>query len=205
MGDAMHVRQALDQIEQIHEHLTRSEVYRGFRVPAVALVGILAFVAALGQPMIAGTAAADFISYWVAVAGACALIGTATAVHLYSVREDAFERRRTRRVLIQFAPCIAVGAVVTIAVARVPDMAAFLPGIWASIFGLGIISTRPHLPVGIGSVGVAYIAAGAAILITATPGEAPSGWQVGVVFGVGHMLTAVVLWRDATGECHDGF
>ena len=142
--------------------------------------------------------------YWVTVAGACGFIGTATAVHLYTVREDAFARRRTRRVLAQFAPCIFTGAIVTIVVARVPEYVILLPGLWGMIFGLGISATRPHLPAGIGVVGTWYMAAGAAFLIRSIRREDPSGWAVGFEFGVGHLLTALVLWRDAKEESDDG-
>jgi hypothetical protein len=201
----MHVRNALDQLDQIHDQLTRSEVYRGFRVPAVMVVGVLAFIAAAGQQFIpAATTRTGFVAYWVAVAGVCGLLGTATAVHLYSTREDAFARRRTRRVLAQFAPCILGGATVTVAVGRVPEFVAFLPGLWGMIFGLGIIATRPHLPSGIGLIGLGYVTAGAAFLLRATPNEDPSGWAVGFEFGVGHLLTAFVLWRDAQEDSDDG-
>jgi hypothetical protein len=192
----MHVRDALERLDQIHDQLARLEVYRGFRVPAVAAVGVLALVAAAVQPAIPATASGiGFVWFWVAVAGACGLLGTAAAVHAYATREDEFARRRTRQVLAQFAPCVLAGAAVTLGVARVSELVALLPGLWAAIFGLGVIATRAHLPRGIGVVGLAYVTAGAALLLRAVPGGEPSGWAVGSVFGAGHLLTALVLWR----------
>jgi hypothetical protein len=192
----MHVRDALDRLDQIHDQLARSEVYRGFRVPAVAGVGVLAIVAAAVQPAVPGV---GFVWFWVAVAGAGGLIGNAAALHAYLAREDEFARRRTRQVLAQFAPCVLVGGAVTLGVARAPDLVALLPGVWAAVFGLGIVATRPHLPRGTGLVGLAYVTAGAALLLRAVPGDGPSGWAVGGVFGAGHLLTAFVLWRDLEG------
>jgi hypothetical protein len=204
-GVTMNVRNALEKLDEIHDQLTRSEVYRGFRVPAVALIGVLAFAAAGGQQFVPGAEnASGFVIYWVAIAGICAFLGTASAVHLYAIREDDFARRRTRRVLAQFAPCIFAGSIVTVALSRLPDYAVFLPGLWGMIFGLGIIATRPHLPSGIGLVGLWYTLAGAAFLLRAIPREDPSGWAVGFQFGVGHLLTAVVLWRDAEEESDGG-
>lgn len=201
----MHVRNALDQLEQIHEQLTRSEVYRGFRVPAVLLVGLLAFIAAALQEFVPNTeTATGFVYYWVAVAGFGWLVGTASAVHLYNTREDAFARRRTRRVLAQFGPCILAGAIATVAATRVPEFVAFLPGLWGMIFGIGMIAACPYLPTGIGQIGLGYITVGAAFLLETTPGSDPSGWAVGFEFGVGHLLTAFVLWRKAEGESDDG-
>jgi hypothetical protein len=200
-GTAMNVRNAINQLEQIHDQLTRSEVYRGFRVPGVTAVGIVALVAALGQQYFPGTVeGTGFVTYWVLIAGICGLIGTTTAVHLYSTREDAFARRRTRRVMAQFSPCLLGGAIMTIALCRAPEKVSFLPGIWGIIFGLGIIAASPHLPSGIGMVGLGYVAAGCALLLRVSPNDNPSGWAVGLVFGVGHLLTAFVLWREDEGD-----
>jgi hypothetical protein len=193
----MHVREALDRLEAIHDQLTRSEVYRGFRVRAVVLVGLLGFLAAGLQPHVPGTTSGiGFVWLWVAVAGACGLIGTAAAVHSYVLREDGFDRRRTRRVMAQFAPCILAGAAITFGVARVPDLIGLLPG----LFGLGVIAARPHLPPAIGLVGLGYVLAGGVLLLQTTPGDDPSPWAVGGVFGAGHLVTAFVLWHGLERE-----
>jgi hypothetical protein len=198
----VHVREALDRLDQIHEQLARSEVYRGFRVPAVAAVGLLALVAAAVQSKTpAVSAGTGFVWFWVAVAVVGGLLGSAAAVHAYLVREDDFSRRRTRQVLAQFSPCVLAGAAVTLGVARDAQLVALLPGLWAVVFGLGVIATRPHLPRGMGLVGLAYVTAGAALLLRVMPGDAPSGWAVGGVFGVGHLLTALVLWL-AKEDCN---
>ena len=193
----MHVRNALEQLDQIHDHLTRSEVYRGFRVPSVVTVGIVAFAAALIQQYVPDAAkGSGFVTYWVLVAALCGLIGFAAAVYRYVTREDDFARRRTQRVLAQFLPCILGGAALSIAVSKVPGFVAFLPGLWGIMFGLGIIATRPHLPTGIGPIGLGYVATGAAFLLQTAPNDDPSGWVVGLEFGVGHLLTALVLRRE---------
>lgn len=200
----MHVRDALDRLDQIHEQLARSEVYRGFRVPAVAGIGLLAFAAALIQPAVPeANAGIGFVWFWVLVAVVGALLGSAAAVHGYARREDDFARRRTRQVMAQFVPCVAAGAAVTVGVARVPELVGLLPGLWAVVFGLGLVATRPHLPAGIGPIGLAYVGAGAYHLLRTLPGSEPDGWAVGGVFGVGHLLTALVLWRDATEDTKD--
>ena len=192
----MHVHEALDRLDQIHDQLARSEVYRGFRVPAVAAVGGLAFAAAAAQPMIpAASAGTGFAWFWVAVAAAGGLLGSAAAIHAYLMREDDFSRRRSRQVFAQFSPCVLAGAAITLGLERDPQLAGLLPGVWAVVFGLGIVATRPHMPRGMGLVGLVYVTAGAALLLRATPGDTPSGWAVGGVFGAGHLLTALVLWR----------
>jgi hypothetical protein len=194
----MRVHEALEQLDAIHEHLTKTEVYRGFTAPGVALVGVVGLAAAAAQPWVVGAApAAGVVAYWLTVAGVGALLGGGAAVHAYAVREDEYARRRTRRVLAQFLPCVLAGGLVTAAFVRGgPDLVGYLPGAWAVVFGLGVISARPYLPRGIGLVGLGYVLAGGALLARPAADPGQWGWAVGGVFGPGHLATAFVLWCD---------
>jgi hypothetical protein len=194
----MEVRDALDQLDRIHEQLTRGEVYRGFRVPAVALVGCVGLLAAVGQAWAVPSGdATAFAWYWSAVGAAGALAGFGAAVRSYFFREDEFERRRTRRVMGQFLPCVLAGGLLTAALAREDAFVPLLPGVWATVFGLGVVAVRPHLPRAVGFIGVGYVFAGG-LLLAWRPAE-PPGWCVGGVFGVGHLITAAALWYG-TGD-----
>jgi hypothetical protein len=192
----MEVRDALDRLDRIHDQLTKGEVYRGFRVPAVALVGCVGLLAAVAQRWVVplGDATA-FVGYWSAIGAAGVLVGFGAAVRSYLFREDDFERRRTRRVMGQFLPCVLAGGMLTAALGRTDGFVSLLPGVWAVVFGLGVVAVRPHLPPAVGLVGVAYVLAGG-LLLAWQPAELP-GWCVGGVFGVGHLVTAFVL--RATG------
>lgn len=192
----MEVRDALDQLDRIHDQLTRGEVYRGFRVPAVALVGAVGLFAAAAQRWAVGDALA-FVWYWSAVGGAGVLVGFGAAVRSYLFREDDFERRRTRRVMGQFLPCVLAGGLLTVALARADGFVPLLPGMWAVVFGLGVVAVRPHLPPAVGLIGLAYVLTGGALLAWLPP--EPPGWCVGGVFGAGHLLTALAL-RAAKGD-----
>jgi len=194
----MEVRDALDQLDRIHDQLTKAEVYRGFRVPAVALVGCVGLLAAAAQPWIVPSEASAFVWYWSAVGAAGVLVGFGAAIRSYFFREDDFERRRTRRVMGQFLPCVLAGGMLTAALARTDAFVPLLPGVWAVVFGLGVVAVRPHLPPAVGLVGVAYVLTGG-LLLAWRPNEL-SGWYVGGVFGVGHLITAFVLWQATGGE-----
>jgi hypothetical protein len=198
----MEVRDALDQLDRIHDQLTRTEVYRGFRVPAVALVGCVGLLSAAAQNWIVypGDSAA-FVWYWSAVGAAGVLVGFGAAVRSYLFREDDFERRRTRRVMGQFLPCVLAGGMLTVALAHADASVPLLPGVWAIVFGLGVVAVRPHLPPAVGLVGCGYVLCGG-LLLAWRPDE-PSGWSVGGVFGIGHLLTAIVLRHAAGGESDD--
>jgi hypothetical protein len=195
----MEVRDALDQLDHIHEQLTKGEVYRGFRVPAVALVGCLGLLAAVGQGWLVSPGdATAFVWYWSAIGAVGALVGFGAAIRSYLFREDDFERRRTRRVMGQFLPCVLGGGLLTLALARTDSFVPLLPGVWAVVFGLGVVAVRPHLPRAVGLVGVGYVLAGGALLAW-LPAE-PSGWCVGGVFGGWHLITALALWLETGGE-----
>jgi len=188
----MEVRDALDQLDHIHEQLTKGEVYRGFRVPAVAFVGVVGLLAAAGQrwAVPVGDATA-FVWYWSVISGTGVLIGFGAAIRSYLFREDDFERRRTRRVMGQFLPCVLAGGLLTVALARTDGFVPLLPGMWAVVFGLGVVAVRPHLPRAVGAIGIAYVLTGG-LLLAWLPTE-PPGWCVGGVFGLGHLITAIVL------------
>jgi len=195
----MEVRDALDQLDHIHEQLTRGEVYRGFRVPAVTLVGCVGLLAAAGQAWVVppGEPLA-FVYYWSVIGTVGAFMGFGAAVRSYLFREDEYERRRTRRVMGQFLPCVLAGALLTVALARTAAFVPLLPGAWAVVFGLGVVAVRPHLPRAVGLVGIGYVLVGGWLLAW-LPAESP-GWSVGGVFGGGHLVTALILRHTTGGE-----
>ena len=68
-------------------------------------------------------------------------------MHNYLVHEDAFARRRSRKVWAQLVPGLAAGLGLTWAIDRAgEDFLPLLPGLWSMVFGLAIFSARPYLP-----------------------------------------------------------
>ncbi len=199
----MNLSEALEQIDTIHAHLARGEQYRGYRPLALALSGAAGLAAALLQAtIVADSDALGFACYWLVTALVCGgLAGGATLLG-YCFREDDLARRRTRIVLRQFLPCLCVGAIVTAALLhpqRRDAAVALLPGLWALVFGLGTVASLPYLPRRAGLVAAWYLAAGAAALYLAE-GPVPSGWAVGLPFGLGQLFAALVLFKAGQGE-----
>jgi len=191
----MEYARALDQISEIHQHLARTEVYRGYRSLPVALSGVVGVAAAaLQAPALGAADPIGFVLFWTAIAGVAGLIGSSEIAFNYFVREDAFERRRTRMVVGQFAPSVAAGALVTAALVAVSaTLVPLLPGLWAILFGVAVFAARPYLPRATGWVGLYYLVAGAWLLWHAA-GAPPSAWAVGGTFGVGQLAGAAVLY-----------
>jgi hypothetical protein len=198
----MRVSDALGQIEQIHNHLARAEVYRGFHPLGVALSGAVGLLAAALQPWLVGDDPIGFVRYWLLVAAVAGGVGFAPALDAYLRREDAFARRRTRRVLGQFLPCVAAGLAVTVALTRAgAEFVPHLPGLWAVLFALGVFAARPYLPHATGWVALFYLAAGALLLAAGPADLAHAGGAFGGLFAAGQLATAGVLHRNR--ERHD--
>ncbi len=198
----MQYEQALSQISEIHDHLARSEVYRGFRSLPIALSGVLGLGAAAlaargGVADEWGTA----VRYWIVVGVLGALTaGSETALN-YFRREDSFARRRTRRVLAQFLPGLAVGVALAVALVRQSEpLAALLPGLWSLVFALAIFSARPYLPRATGWIGLYYLAAGSLLVAFPPVSAVWFDWAVGGVFGVGQLGSALVLFWNVERE-----
>ena len=198
----MEIAKALDQIGQIHAHLTKAEVSRDYRAVPVACSGALALAAAVFESrIIPGASPREVVAYWVGVAVLGFLVAGGGIFHRYLMAADATGRRRTRTVLGQFLPCIAAGIAVTLALMdRGPDVIALLPGLWAVLFSLGIFSSRPYLPRAVGFVGLFYLLAGAMLL-----GFSGNGYSfatgIGLTFGPGQILGGVVIyWNLERGQ-----
>jgi hypothetical protein len=93
----------------------------------------------------------------------------------------------------QFLPAIVAGILLTAVLARAaPQSLWMLPGLWQMVFSLGVFASCRFLPTGTFWVGVWYLAAGMACLAIG-PDVAASPWEMGIPFGVGHLLVAGVL------------
>jgi hypothetical protein len=197
------VTDALDRIGDIHSHLAKAEEYRGYRPAALAASGLLGLLAALAQPWLsAQDDPSAFLRYWIVAGLACAAVaGSATAIG-YVRQEDEFARRRSRTVMRQFVPCLLAGIAVTVALGR-PDRLAssviLLPGLWTLLFGLGTVASVPYLPRLAAAVAAWYLLAGW-LLLSFLEGPVPSGWSVGLPFGIGQLLAAGVLYSARRSE-----
>jgi hypothetical protein len=104
----------------------------------------------------------------------------------------------------QFLPAAAAGALLTAVLFQVsPEVLWTLPGLWQIIFSLGIFASRRSLPPAIVLAGVWYLATGLGCLAFAGGAQALSPWAMGLPFGIGQLLIAVIVHRhdgEADGE-----
>jgi len=194
----MELREALSQISEIRAQVARTETFRGYRSLTVGFTGALAFAAAGLQPLVApdpAEHARPYLVLWVSAA-ALSLIaaGAELCVRGYA-SSSMLARQLTSLAVEQFLPCIAAGAVVTVAVAtRAVDRLWMLPGLWSVLFGLGIFASCRLLPRMTFFVGMYYLFCGAVLLIVAEPAFALSPVAMAMTFGVGQLSAAAILY-----------
>lgn len=190
----MEVQEALSQIAEIHRHIARTECYRGYRPVTMAITASVAVVGGLLQPYyLQDRAPIEFARFWLVLAAFnLVLVSGEICVH-YVLRLSRQEQRLAWRSVAQFMPCLAAGAVCTLALGRSPETVGLLPGIWTILFSLGIFASRPYLPHGVGWVGLFYLLAGTGLLALAPWGLSVAPWGMGGTFGIGQLLMAVVL------------
>lgn len=196
------IETALSQLAFIQGRLAASTRFRGLAPQAVGATGVLALVVAAAQAAWPSLGQGQgFVVTWAATAvAATALIGVEAlerARRLHAGMADLM-LAGTLRLLLPFG---AAGAVITLVVARsAPEAIWVLPGLWQMLVALIGFCAIGNLPRAIvWPAGWYFLCATATLLICARAG-APSPWAMGVPFGIGQGLVALVLHRAGAGD-----
>jgi hypothetical protein len=196
MMTAMDVSQALEHLDEIRHHLGRSEIYRGYRSKTIAMTGITGILAGAGLAGLWPQAdSLERVGFWVAVATINLAVVAWEVLGDYGDHKTEHQRKISRRTVGQFLPALALGAVLTLGMAGRGEGLDLLPGLWAGLFALGIFSSRPYLPRGVGWVGAYYLIV-ASILLCFDTDALAWPWAMGGSFGVGQSLLAYVLYQN---------
>ncbi len=195
----MELREALTQISEIRAQLARTEVFRGYRAMPVAFSGGVAVLAAFIQAATIPDPVVQIGPYLILWIGAAIVSALAAGLEMMIRARNAsssMTRELTWLALEQFFPSIAAGALLTIVLFRATTESLWmLPGLWQILYSLGIFASCRLLPRPIFWVGVFYLGSGLAALALAHGETALSPWSMGLPFGAGQMLAALVLYR----------
>ncbi len=200
------VHKALGQIASIHEHLARTEVYRGYRAVPLAFSGLTGLLAAWLQPwVIGGKPASWFVYYWTVVAVIAFTVAMSEGVLHFLHRSTPYQRRRSVHVIGQFIPCLAAGACFAVFMVPCGEVAIrFLPGIWAILFSMGNFASLPYLPRSVFWLALGYFLAGVILLGLAESGQSLSPWGMGLTFGGGNIIAAALMYWSLERENSSG-
>jgi hypothetical protein len=195
----MELHEALTQITEIRLQMARTEVFRGYRAMPVAFSGLLALASSCFQAVWIRDPQGElpaYLSLWVGAAVLSALAaGTEMVVRTRSAASP-WSHRITWLAVEQFVPCLVAGGLLTVVLDRfAPEGLWMLPGLWQILFSLGVFASCRLLPKATFWVAVFYLAAGLTTLMFARGDASLSPWAMGLPFGAGQLLAAVVLYR----------
>ncbi|SRR6266446_6199465 len=192
------LQQALSEIRSIRTQMAHGTEFRGYGPTSIAASGILALlVAAVQTQWVARPGKVD-LAAWIGVWAGTAVVSVlltgletfarARRVHVGLARE------MVQSAVTQFLPAGMVGFLLTVVMLRAaPEECWMLPGLWQLIFSLGVFASCRFLPRQMFAVGVWYLAAGLFCLAAGSATRALSPWTMGIPFGIGQLLVAIVL------------
>lgn len=195
----MEINKALNQLSEIHRHLSKTEVYRGINPIALTIAGVLALIAGIAQHIYFQNISPQmFVIFWGAIALANILIALIFIGYNFIYRENRFDRRKTLNTLGQFIPVIIGGFIITFVLSYANvETIQYLPGIWAVLFGIGIFSVRPYLDKQFVWVAIFFFVAGIKLFLMVKDGTSLSPWGMAITFSVGMILSSIILfWFD---------
>jgi hypothetical protein len=189
---ALHVR-AMDNLSFIRDTMERATAFTavpGWGGVAMGGVALAAGAVALGQPP--GT---EWLLIWIGAAALALVIGG------WSMASKARRAGTTvfsysgRRFVLSYLPPLAVGGLLTLALARVGLYQA-LPGTWLLLYGTGVVTGGAFSVRVVPLMGLCFIALGTVALF------APATWGnalMAVGFGGLHVLFGLIIARRYGG------
>jgi hypothetical protein len=195
---------ALAEISAIRGQMARATEFLGYGPSTFAITGLLAGAAALGQSIWLKDAAGHVIAWlalWIGVAAfSAAIIGFEMVTRSRRIHSDLAEEM-IRTAVEQFLPAAAAGVLITATLVMfAPQSLPLLPGLWQIAFSLGVFASCRFLPRRLTAVGVWYLACGLLSLARSGGHAAFSPWLMGVPFGLGQLLVAVLLQRSLEAD-----
>lgn len=198
------LEKALADISDIRSQMARGTEFRGYGPATMAATGGLALLAAAGQALWLRHPADNvglYVALWAATAAiSVTLIGLDMILRSRRIH-SGLAQEMIWAAVEQFLPAGVAGALITAALLQFsPDDLWMLPGLWQIVFSLGVFASCRFLPRAIYAVGIWYLIAGLACLVLAQAEHAFSPWAMGVPYGIGQFLVAMILQRCAAGE-----
>ena len=205
LGNAMELHKALVQIDQIRLQMARAALFRGYRAATVSTIGAIAILAGVAQAALLSDPAGNigaYLAIWIGTGLiGVTLVGFEMMARYWHTRSP-LTKHITWNAVEQFLPTLAAcGLVTVILVPCAHESLWMLPGLWQIMFSLGIFASCRFLPRQISLVGTFYLVTGLGCLALAQGQWAFSPWAMAGPFGIGHFLTAAILyWTLERGD-----
>lgn len=193
------VEAALHDIARIRDQLAASTRFQGFAPPIVAATGAMALILAAWQ----SSQGEDGLVVWILLAVVSALMIGCEAVIRARKLHRSMADRLLSTTLQRFMPTALAGAIMGVTIlALAPGFARVLPGCWQLLIGVGIFAVQGNLPRAMVFAAGFYFLTGSISLALASDPAVSLPWLMGLPFGVGQVLTAIILHLGAREAAH---
>jgi hypothetical protein len=197
------LNKALGDISSIRRQLAHSTEFRGYGPATLAATGVFAMVASVAQGIWLPDPVrhvSAYVALWIATAVlSAALTGVQMLTRSRRIHSSLSDEM-IRMAVEQFLPSVGAGLLLTIVLLHyVPSAAWMIPGMWQVIFSLGVLSSCRFLPRPMIAAGLWYLLTGLSC-IAMGDSRALSPWSMGVSYGMGQILVAVILLRTASED-----
>ena len=189
-------RQALDEINAIRTQVARDTQFRGYGPATIAASGLLALLVAAVQSAVYGEDGGfyGFLAVWSATAAAAIALTATETIRRARRVHSGLANEMLHAAVEQFLPALIVGLLLTaVMIGTAPGDLWMLPGLWQLLFSLGVFASCRFLPRQTIIVGIWYLVAGLTCLVLQSGPRSFSPWTMGIPFGVGQLMVAVVL------------
>jgi hypothetical protein len=198
------LEKALADIATVRDQMARSAIFRGYGPEALAATAVVPVGAGLAQWLVLAKPTevpGSYIALWALSAViVVAVIGT-EAVRRSHKAHGGLADDMVLAAAERFLPAGVSGVLVTVVLYQfVPEALWMLPGLWQLLLSLGVFAACASLPPSMMMVGFWYMTTGLACLAFARADLAFSPWAMAVPFGVGQLLSALLLRRAYRGD-----
>jgi hypothetical protein len=193
------LEKALAEITLIRSQMARGMEFRGLGAATLAATGALALAAGVAQALWLEEPARHVEAYlllWIGVAAASVVLIGIETVTRTARAHSGLAQEMILAAVEQFLPAAVSGALLAVVLYETaPASLWMLPGLWQIIFALGVFASRRALPRAIALAGIWYLATGLLCLAAAAGENAFSPWAMGLPFGIGQALIALIVHR----------
>src|SRR5262249_1554794 len=141
-----------------------------------------------------GASAEVFLEVWITTAAAAAAFSVGETILRTRRMHASLWKQKFQIAIEHFLPALVVGLMLTVVLWQgAPGADWMLPGLWQLAFCLGIFASCRFLPRPMFVVGLWYMVSGLVCLAAGGTHHELTPWSMGIPFGVGQLLIAVVL------------
>jgi hypothetical protein len=190
------LRKALSDLDAIRRQVAMNTQFRGYGPASIAVSGAFALLIASVEACWRNDSHdfPAFLTVWIATAAITVVLTAVEAIARARRVHPGFASQMIKAAADQFLPAVTISVLLTVVFAKfAPQELWTLPGIWQLMFSLGVFSSCRFLPKSTFLVGIWYLITGLCCLVVQSKTRDFSPWSMGIPFGIGQLLVAVIL------------